>query len=391
MKTILFKIGLVSVGLVIFAGCGVPAIEQQDTVALVETIKLPKGLFVSTHDTPGISYYNLDGQFIAEIKIPYLTDPNNRISYIVFAGSIASGVSQIPVVYWTNNQEAALMVTKNGQSTVLLNEENVSGLASAPGEEVLAYATTDSLNNKFFHELFVGTLDSIQGSNAIISQPADCFCTLTPLLVKTDNDTIQGVWYTISPTGLGGMGFYPNKGLYYYDIARAEIKQILDSQQNFHSLAQDQSMAAIMDDSDRVNRKLKIIDLNTNASQIIPLDPSSTNGGGGEKFSPDNHLIAWEEASGTTMSDTPDFHSRLRVARLGDSPEVIYDLTDAAIGESLGFSNVLYVTPIGWLDQQTLLIQASGQDNFSVIAKLDIPSGTLSSLIKGSFIGFAYE
>ena len=403
MKTIQYKICLIILGFALLVGCAGPAASpdnnqpaaptsQPSNNPSVSAVKLPKGLFVDTHDNNGITYFNIQGQSITELNTPNLPAPNNELEHVVIAGSIAPGANQVPVVYWTNNPDPALMLNKNNQVSVLLKANNIAETAGAPGQAILAYSTADSQNNSFLNKLYVGTLDTIPTAKAVISlQAIDCFCTLTPLTVEAVNNTVKGVWYTMSPTGLGGVGFYPNNGLYFYDYSSGETKQYLDSKQNFRSLSLDHSLAAIMDNSDRANQKFKVVDLNTNTSFNLALDAGSTNGGGAVQFSPDNRFMAWEESSGTTMSDTPDYHSRVRVAQLGDTPGLVRDLTDSTVTKALGISEVMDVIPVGWLDNQTLLVQVNGYDQLGTVAKLDMASGTISNFIKGSFIAFAYE
>jgi len=230
-------------------------------------------------------------------------------------------------------------------------------------------------------------LESIGNSPAIISHFDEKFLFVyNPLAVEVIGSSITGVWYTRTPWGVGGEGILRNHGLYFYDYTSGAIKEYLNDNQNFQGLFPDHSKAAIMDDSVADKPVLKVQDFKTSQMTSLGVEPSSDHGGGAVQFSPDNHYMVWMEASGTTMSDTPNYHTRLRVAQLGATPRLVLDLTDEAASKALGSPEVYSISPVGWLNGQTLLVNTQG-----VLKKLDVNSGKFTAFCPGSFVAYAYQ
>jgi hypothetical protein len=410
MKTKIYQFATSIFLLAFLVGCGGPTITislpntspSEPPVAKVENkptttqtpinVRLPKGVFVDTQDNYGLTYVNLQGQPITELKTPGIgyADPHNSI----IAGSVTSGPIQVPLVYKVYDPQQAIMVNVNDQIETLLKAQNIFNLAGAPGLPILAYSQIDQQEKGIASKLFVGKLETIAKSTAVISQFDDQnFLAINPLVVEANNDTIEGVWYTKTPFGIGGdIVFDIYGGLYFYNFASGEIKEYMDVKQQFQGLAPDLSLAASEDTSVAGEYSLKVLDLIHNTVTPISLDASSDRGAGFVEFSPDNHFMAWMEGSGFQMSETPNFHCRVRVAQLDESIGVVRDLTDTSVADTLGIPIVARIKPVGWLDNHTVLIEVRQDDwNKVSLAKLDVVSGTLTIFFKGSFIGFVYE
>ena len=362
-----------------------PAAAVPAAVSPAANAQLPIGVFVDTHDGYGVTYCNLQGQPVTELKTPNAArlEPGS----IVIAGKVSPGPVEVPIVFLAVNPEPGLMINRKDQLSPLVAGLNIFQIAGAPGLPVLAFSRVDPQDKGQTYKLFAGTLDSIASAAPIISHYDEKFLYVyNPLAVEADENAIKGVWYTRTPWGVGGEGFIGNHGLYYYDYASGEIRQLLEDGQNLQGFSPDHTMAAVMDESVPEKPVMKLIDLKTGESAAFAVEAGSSQGGGLAKFSPDNGFVAWMEAGGTSMSDTPDYHSRLRVARLGASPQMVLDLTDAAASKALGFSEVFSAVPAGWLDGQTLLVNAHGG-----LYKLDAASGNFSAFCPGTFAAFAYD
>jgi hypothetical protein len=318
-------------------------------------------------------------------KTPGQTNP--RSGEVVIAGSVTPGPVQVPIVYLAQNPDPGLNVNINDQISPLILSRNMYKIAGAPGLPLLALSRVDDQENGRTYKLFVGTLENITSAPPVVSLFSEkILYVYDPLAVEADGNAVKGVWYTRTPWGVGGVGFISHHGLYFYHYATGEIKEYLDANKNLQGFSPDYSLAVVMDKSNREKPVFNIVDIQTGKMTTIALDPGSDNGGGGGEFSPDNRYLAWMEASGTTMSDTPDFHSRLRVAQLGEAPSLVVDLTDEASSKMLGYSEIQSAGAAGWLDNQTLLVSTNGE-----IKKLDVISGKFTSFCKGSFVAFAYQ
>jgi hypothetical protein len=361
-----------------------PALPTQPSASPVISVKLPRGVFVNTHDDYGLTYCNLQGQAVTQFKMPGIT--NLGPGEVVIAGSVTSGPIQVPIIYLEHNPEPGLKVNVNDQISSLVQSPNIFQIAGAPGLPVLAFSRVDPQEKGQTYKVFVGTLETIASAPAIISHfDEKILYVYNPLAVEADGSSIEGVWYTRTPWGVGGVGFLRNHGLFFYDYVSGFIKEYLNDDQNFQGLSPDHSMAAIMDESIKDKPVLKVRNIKTNEVTDLGVDPGSDHGAGAIQFSPGNRYLAWMEASGTTMSDTPDYHSRLRVARLGATNQMMLDLTDEAASRMLGFSEVHSVSPAGWLDDMTLLVNTQAG-----LKKLDVASGKFTDFCPGNFVAFGY-
>jgi hypothetical protein len=396
MKSILFRIFTTFTIAIVITACGgktassgQPPVEptpSKSSIAIsTDKVKLPQGVFVNTGDGYGLTYCNLQGQSVSVFKTPGLTNP--RPGEVVIAGSVPPGPIQVPIVYLAQNPDPGLKVNINDQISPLILYRNMYKIAGAPGLPLIALSRVDDQDNGRTYKLFVGSLENIASTPPVVSLFSEkILFVYDPLVVEADGNTIKGVWYTRTPWGVGGDGFISHHGLYFYDYTTGEIKEYLDANKNIQGLSLDHSLAFVLDKSIPEKFVFNVIEIKTGKTTTIALGPGSDRGGGGGEFSPDNRYIAWMEASGTTMSDTPDYHSSLRVAQLGATPSLVVDLTDEASSKMLGYPEIQSAGAAGWLDNQNLLVNTNGE-----LKKLNVISGKFTPFCKGSFVTFAYQ
>jgi len=368
-----------------------PTAEQATGKPQPVEVKLPKGIFVNTNDGIGITYYNLLGQIITELKTPGATFAGP--SHVHIAGNMPSGPIQVPVVYASYQPEEALMVNINDEVVTLVKTTYFNKLAGAPGLSAMAYSVNNPSDNMVESKLFAGNLQTLPGAAPIVTEANDQALVVVPMAVDATADTIHGVWFSRSPWGIGGdIIFAIEQGLYYYDMATAQVTEYLNETHRVQGLALDRRYAASMSGGQNEPLTLRVINLSNGTIRDLPLDATSDRGGGDASFSPDNNFVAWMEASGTHMAEVPNFRSRIRVTQLPNASGLIHDILDTAVAALLGSSSVTHLKPVGWLDNQTLLIEAR-QESWEDVAlvKLDVTTGGLSIFCQGSFVGFAYE
>jgi hypothetical protein len=362
-------------------------VENQKTI-----VKLPKGILINPNDGIGLTYFNFLGQSVAELKTPGISFPGPRNVHI--AGSISPVLIQMPLVYFAYQPVAALMVNTNDQIEVLMKSQYFNGLAGAAGSPVIAYSLLNPKDNILESRLFVSTLKELPQTAAVITQSdSQNSLSIVPIAVDAQGEKINAVWFTKCPWGIGGdIVFDPFGGLFYYDHANGEVKEILDVKQGFQGLALDRSLAAIVDNVTPGLGVIKVIDIKSGNTTSIPLDASSDRGAGFVEFSPDNRFMIWMEAGGSQMAETPTFHSRIRVAQLGETFGLIRDVKDSSLADALGYPLVSRLQPVGWLDNQTALIEVRQESwEKASLVKLDVTTGMLSEFSKGSFVDFGYE
>ena len=137
------------------------------------------------------------------------------------------------------------------------------------------------------------------------------------------------------------------------------------------------------------NARITLYNLGTTVMVPIDLAPNSNRGGGYAVFSPDNYYVAWMEASGWLMSETPDFHTRVRIAN--QDGVVIADILESAFRSVAADSTASWAIPAGWLDSEHLLVEVRG-DNWHEPALVSVRyDGTnMTYLAAGEFLGFLY-
>ena len=365
------------VGLLLFSACGPISINSGDeTISIPEptpvnlqdqasnndaaqpggtdSYKQPKMIVVDSGDEVGLTFYNLQGQAVTELRTPnagYLTESGVHI-----AGAVPDGQIMTPLVYHSFNPDS-LQMNVNDSITTLVNTPMFYGLAGAVGEEFIAYSTYQPEDNAVTSMLYMGDLNTLPTIGPIYTlENSDNFYVINPMGISTDTGVATGIWYTLSAWGIGGDIIFPvNQDLYYFDMTSGTSFQFAGA----------------------------------NTAVDFPLDQASDRGAGYGVFSPDNSYIAWMEASGSHMAEVPNYYSRIRIGLTGGG--VVFDQDDSAFAQALGTSSVEYIEPIGWIDPQTLLVEVVAQDYGNTnIVKVDITNGSITPFIPGRFIAFAY-
>lgn len=123
-------------------------------------------------------------------------------------------------------------------------------------------------------------------------------------------------------------------------------------------------------------------------SVCFPLLPQSDRGAGSAVFSPDNRYVAWMEGSGHwIMRAKPTFQAYVRIA--STSGEIITEFPVSAINSIGGVTHVFWMEPVGWLDEQTLILQIGPNAwNPVALARINYDGSGLAYLAPGIFAGF---
>ena len=399
------------VGLLLFSACGPISINSGDeTISIPEptpvnlqdqasnndaaqpggtdSYKQPKMIVVDSGDEVGLTFYNLQGQAVTELRTPnagYLTESGVHI-----AGAVPDGQIMTPLVYHSFNPDS-LQMNVNDSITTLVNTPMFYGLAGAVGEEFIAYSTYQPEDNAVTSMLYMGDLNTLPTIGPIYTlENSDNFYVINPMGISTDAGVATGIWYTLSAWGIGGDIIYPvNQGLYYFDMTSGTSFQFAGAECNPQGLSQDFAWVACRGGNPDSGYGYFIKNTAANTAVDFPLDQASDRGAGYGVFSPDNSYIAWMEASGSHMAEVPNYHSRIRIGLTGGG--VVFDQDDSAFAQALGTSSVEYIEPIGWIDPQTLLVEVVAQDYGNTnIVKVDITNGSITPFIPGRFIAFAY-
>lgn len=349
----------------------------------------PSGILVDPGDGYGITLYNASGQSITELKAP------NTSGYytgdVHMAGPI-SGQILTPLVFLSwNGSTRAIMFNVNDAITQVKASNDLYQLKGADGQNMIVFVEVSwpSSGSGLDNKVYFGSVESLTGVAAPSFSLHDAdMLAITPLAVKADNGQFQGFFYSRMPYGIGGdIVFSPQRGLYYYNAITSSKSEVISDTRIAAGISPDMTWAATTAYSS-ANQDLKLHNLSTQAVIQLPIESTSDRGAGDLIFSPDNHFIAWMEASGYRMAETPDFKSLVKV---GDTSGTIIGNIPASSFTSVVGATADLVQPVGFLDDQNFLVQVYAADPAkTVIVKVSAVTGQVTQFCSGQFLGFYY-
>jgi hypothetical protein len=378
----------------IAAGCSGQSTNQTNVEAQKNTQisanLMPSAVLVNMYNANGLELIGLDQAYLSTISI----DNSNDLGAdnVVPAGKLISENADIPLVYTTYSPEVAVMLTRDGQTQVLRKFNSLGQIAGSNGQEAIAYSEVAFGDYSLNSFLYVGNLNDI-GFSTSVYQMQDYLkqWVLAPLFVEVADGQPSGVWYTTSGWGVGGPGiFFPiTQGLYYYDIAAGTSTEYLGTDQSLQGLSPDRTMAGSIASSSYSDHDMTVTNLVTHWTLQFPLRAASDQGSGYATFAPDNQHVAWLEV-GTSPYDEYQYNFVVRVGSLSDG-NIDFEIDNNAVAQTLQNNDVTYIQPVGWLDADSLLIEAHGSDwQGAAIVRLSLSDHNLYQFSKGAFVNFIY-
>ncbi len=365
------------------------SVDNAPTAPPPSSANLPTGVVTEKDDV--LTLYDRDGYTLTQLPLQGLSYPDKSNLHI--AGAVPLGGTNLPLVYFSFEQNNSLLFNNYGQVTTLLSVPYFSGLVGAIGKPVIAYSTAEFLGESLVGNLYVGTMQSLPAGEPVLSDNDPQGWSIVALAVDVEGDQVIGVWYSKHPWGIGGdIVFDPRRTLSYLELQSGVAYQYLGAEANPSALSADREWVAYTNDTSvgAGVGAMAIRNFFTGENISYPLLNAVDQRGAGEaSFSPNNQYLAWMEANGWQMAETPNFHSVVRVGNLNGN--VIADFADTAFVGVSGLSSVQRVEPVGWFDDNTLVVMARGEYwNDAVMIAVDIPSQTTRLLAQGVFIGFTY-
>jgi hypothetical protein len=308
------------------------------------------------------------------------------------AGSMPAGSQTVPLLYFVfDNGESLVYRDPNGQAFTLSQGESFMGLTGIPARPVIAFSQLEYLPTSLRSKIYAGTAQNISSAAPLLTIDDPESWAIKVILLEAVNDVPTRVWYTRIAYGIGGdIVFEPRKGLWYLDVASGQTFQVLEDEAAPWDLSPDHTRVAYSNTGSGQPGGMALRDLQSGASVAYPLRPASEpRGAGNAHFSPDGRYLAWMEGEGWMMADVPTFHATVRVGDLNGN--VLAEFSDIEIGNALPGGKAAWIQPVGWLDTQTLLIQARGQNwEEAAIMKIDLPSKNVAYLAPGVFVALVY-
>ncbi len=368
-----------------------PPVAEPSPASPTQSPLSPYPLGVAAKSNGSLSLFDREGYTLVQLNTGGISEADEKQIHI--AGGYTSENKNLPVIYFSFDQNNALMLNDQGQVTTLSSVPDFSHLVGVPGKAIIAYATTEYLSDGVGSALYVGSVASLPVASPVLYEKSAEGWSLEPLAVKTENGQAVGVWYSKYPHGIGGdIVFSPRRALFYLDLRTETPIQLLGAEANPSALSADQVWLAYTNEGevDAAVGTMTVKNLSTGRSFSYPLQEVVDPRGAGEaSFSPNNLYLAWMEGSGWQMSETPNFHSVIRVGDLNGN--ILFELADSAFAEVSGLGTVQRVEPVGWLDDQTLVVMARGEDWFSAeLVMVDIPTQGLRFLAQGTFVEMVY-
>lgn len=373
----------------------IPAPEiapQEEPVSVPTEILAPTlPIGVVTEKDGVLSLFDRDGYTLVQVNVAGLSYADE--SNVHIAGTFPQGSASLPLVYFSFEQNSSLLLNKNGQISTLVSVPDFSGLAGVQGKAILAYTRVEYAGENLISYLYVGTLQTLPMAAPVFTDNNPQGWGLVALAVDVDEKQPIGVWYSKRPWGIGGdIVFDPRRTLSYLDLRTGVSSQLLGAEANPSAISADRKWLAYTNDSSVGTGvgTMAIRNIETGENLSYPLQNAvDQRGAGRASFSPNNQYLAWMEGSGWQMAETPSFHSTVRVGNLNGN--VIAEFADTFFLTVSGLGSVQRVEPVGWFDNNTLVIMARGEHwNDAVLIMVDIPSQTSRLLARGAFVGFVY-
>jgi hypothetical protein len=231
--------------------------------------------------------------------------------------------------------------------------------------------------------LYVGDLEMIAASQCLVLNGDP----IIPLHIEAEGGVPVGVWFTrLEP--VGDALFDPTHGLYHLDLASRNVSEVAGSGDFIDlSLSPDASWVTYRDRGTPAPFSLTVLQLSSGETHTFSLLPGIDQGAGEGVIAPDNLHVAWMEGAGNFMGVTTDFHSTLRFGSTDGT--TLLDLPSSSFDGVAGFT-VAYVRPMGWMDNQTVVVQvlnATWEQDTILSVNL---SGEINFIDSGNFISFIY-
>ena len=373
-----------------------PAVILYDTTALAPMpadkivsfgTNVPNGIASNTGDGIGVTFYATDGLVLGELRTPALAAGSPEITHI--AGSYTGALDFPLVYYFTENGLGSLCVNQNGQTTTQVDVRDLIGMTGVPGQPILAYAILQPQTEGVLRtEVYLGDLANVPFAWPVLIYNSTESRTVIPVMIRAVDGVALGLWYTLRPWGIGGeIVFKPNEGLYYLALQDQAVYEVLPREAAFSALAQDQIWVAFWDKQGD-GSGLTLRNISTGQELILTRLPDSDHGAGDAVFSTSN-AVAWLEARGSLYDDT--FSTTVRVAN--EEGTFQQDYPQSMFYKSAGLGDQVFVRPVGWLDEQTFLVQVKAREKggASTVVRVNIGSGEISALAPGIFVGFLHH
>jgi hypothetical protein len=339
-------------------------------------------------------FYNTDGLTLGELLTP-------RGGNIHAAGPYQGSLA-FPLVFQSYEPDGqrqfidlnsgSTSSNPGGQVSILVSVEDqamVSGLVGVPGEPLVFYIVFQPLGSTVRSRFTLGTIDSLSTTSPVLTLDSSESMYWKPVAIQMKDNTPSGLWFTRTPWGIGGEIVFPYyEGLSFYDLSSGTLSEVLPPEAQFNSISPDQTWVAYSMRRE-TGSVFYNLDLNGGEPIFLPTLPENDRGAGNGLFSPSNKYIAWREAKGSLADGS--FKQTIRIATLDG--QIVSEFTDTAFYKTAELNgNGMMIQPVGWLDDESILVQITGMEKSfdGSVVKLNVITGEFSLFARGFFAGLFY-
>lgn len=332
-----------------------------------------------------LSVVDLDGAAITELKTPGIILAEQQRVHI--AGNMPVGQFTAPLVYYSSENGGVIRQNMDGEITDLANVPFLLAMVGVPGQPLAAYSTAELTGSGVHTALYMSSLQDMENVEPVLVDDNTQSLAYKPLALDMAGGQPTGVWFTKEPYGIGGgdIIYWLHYGLYYYDTSTDKVVEYLDESWSPSGVSSDSMLTAYTAADYDLDHPMTVGVLAAEDEEtIFYLNKNNERGAGYAVFSPDNRRVAWMECGGSMMDAS--LHCVVKIGVMDGT--ILYD---SAISSAIGGGPVYWVQPMGWLDNDTVLVQIRRYDSDRPqLVSINVDNGSIAEVCEGNFIGFVY-
>jgi putative hemolysin len=365
-----------------------------------QSVPMPAGALIDPRGdtaqlTQSMIFYNTDGLTLGELLTP--------LGGNVHAAGPYQGSLAFPLVFQSHEpggqkqfidlNSGSTPANPGGQVSRLVSLEDramLSGLTGVPGEPVVFFIDFLPVEATLRSRFVLGTIESLPTAAPLFTMESNESMYWIPVAIQVKDGAPQGLWLTRAPWGIGGDMVFPYyEGLTLYDIPSGTFHEFLPPEARFNSISSDETWTAYSMQTETISGFF-LLSLQGGEPIPLPTLPENERGAGNAVFSPSNKYIAWREAQGSVFDE--NFQQTIRIATL-EEQQIISEFKDTAFYKTAELAEEgLTILPVGWLDDENLLVQVStaAKSGKGMVVKMNVTTGQLSLFARGFFAGMFY-
>ncbi len=343
---------------------------------------LPTG-FLATDGKDNLFFYDTNGALKQSVPMGVSSYINRYAVHV--AGGTSAGTPPVDYFVWRGS-DPILAENIGGAENRLMTLPDLFRLLGAPGTPYFAYTTAAYADSGMLTRMYLGTAATIAAAAPVLELTDPSGYALKPLGFRMAAGAPTGIWYTGCLYGIGGdIVFDPCNRLRLLDLTTGASTDFLGDGYTPFSISPDGFWVSYA--ATGGGQPLQIMDMRTGTTHAFTPWERNDRGSGEGFFSPDSRHVVWMEASGSRMDEPITFQTNIRFGQTDGAALAQY--LDDTFAPAAGFA-VISATPLGWLDNDSVIVQVGGADfTQSAIMRLNM-DGTVDYLASGYFLALTY-